>query len=259
MSDALTQQQAKDLARLRMKKYREAEGRMLLEGERLVADALQGGSRPELVVIEERRFDREEELRTACASHGVPVLRAGARLIQKITDTRNPQGIAAVIDLPGTDPTEALSAADSRLPLFALQGVSDPGNLGTVLRTTEWFGGGALLLSADGVEPFNPKVVRASMGSVLRLRIGVYSDASWLTEAARISGRALAATVAEGGSEPGELRGEALLAVLGSEAHGLPSHLYTQASRRVTIPGTGAESLNVATAHAILSYAWRAD
>lgn len=257
MSDALTQQQAKDLARLRMKKYREAEGRMLLEGERLIVDALQGGSRPELVIIEERRFDREEDLRRVCASRDVPVLRAGARLMQKITETRNPQGIAAVIGLPGTDPAEALAAADTRLPLFALQGVSDPGNLGTALRSTEWFGGAALLLSADSVEPFNPKVVRASMGSVLRLRIGVYRDVSWLEEAARISGRTLAATVAEGGSEPANLRGAALLAVLGSEAHGLPAELLAQASRRVTIPGSGMESLNVAIAHAILSYAWR--
>ena len=258
MSDALTQQQAKELARLRMKKYREEEGRMLLEGERLVADAVHGGGRPELVVIEERRFDAEEQLRADCASRAVPVLRAGARLMQKITDTRNPQGIAAVVGLPGTEPAEALAAADPALPLFALQGVSDPGNLGTVLRSTEWFGGASLLLSADSVEPFNPKVVRASMGSVLRLRIGVYRDVSWLTEAARISGRTLTATVAGGGSEPAELRGEALLAVLGSEAHGLPAELIAQISSRVTIPGSGAESLNVAIAHAVLSYAWRA-
>ncbi len=257
MNETLSQQQAKDIARLRIKKYREAEGRMLLEGERLVTDVLQGGSHPELVVIEDDRFDREEALRSLCASRGVPVLRAGARLMQKITDTRTPQGIAAVIGLPGTDPMEALEAADPGLPLFALHGVSDPGNLGTVLRTTEWFGGASLLLSADSVEPFNPKVVRASMGSVLRLHIGIYREESWLSKAARLSERTLAATVAQGGSEPGDLRGEMLLAILGSEAHGLPSELLAQPSRHVTIPGSGTESLNVAIAHAILSYAWR--
>ncbi|MBN1448248.1 MAG: RNA methyltransferase [Bacteroidetes bacterium] len=258
MQDALTQQQAKDIARLRLKKYREEEGRMVLEGERLVADILRGGPLPDLVILADSRFERADELLRLSTQRGVPVLRASARLMAKISDTRHPQGVAAVLALPSTRPQEALDIAAMDRPLFALHGIADPGNLGTMIRTTEWFGGSALLLSADSVDPFNPKVVRGSMGSSLRLRIGVYPDFDWLEGEARRAGRQLVATVAEGGDPPDVYAGNVgLLPVLGNEAHGLSADIRSRIPSTITIHGSTAESLNVAIAHAVLQYALR--
>jgi TrmH family RNA methyltransferase len=182
---------------------------------------------------------------------------APTKLFEKLTDTRNPQGIAAVAALPSTDADEALRFASREHPLIALHGIADPGNLGTIIRTTDWFGGNALLISEDSVDPFNPKVVRSSMGSLFRVRIGSFPSLEWLLEAARSSGRKLTVTTAAGGIPPSAVSDPgSLIVVLGSEAHGLPSSIFASADMHVTIPGGGTESLNLAVSHAILQYAW---
>jgi TrmH family RNA methyltransferase len=176
-------------------------------------------------------------------------------MCEKLSDTAHPQGVFAVLPLPRTDAAEAIAAAAKGFPLFALHGAADPGNLGTIMRTTEWFGGTSLLLSTDSVDPFNPKVLRSSMGSLFRLHLGRYPSLEWLIEAAAKNGRTLVATTAEEGIAPRAYPHFASsIILLGSEAHGLSQETLGTVSRRLTIPGNGAESLNLAMAHAVLAY-----
>ncbi|MDT8325431.1 MAG: RNA methyltransferase [Bacteroidota bacterium] len=257
MTEVLTQQQAKDFARLHDRKHRAVAGQLLLEGERLVEDALLSARQLRCLVVEGEKEQRYAHIIAAVRERGTPVLRASARNTVRLSDTPHPQGIFAVIDLPSTDPAAAIAAAPLGRPLFALHGIADPGNLGTIARSTEWFGGGALLVSEGSVDVFNSKVVRGSMGSLLRLHIGVYPDFDWLARAAVDAGRVLSATAMEGGRAPADFEhpGDSLV-LLGGEAHGLPAAVMERIPERISIPGGGAESLNIAIAHAVLSYAF---
>ncbi len=257
MMEPLTQQQAKDFGKLRLKKFRDEQQCMLLEGERLVTDALRSPAALRMVIVERGKEDRYAALLDSAEARGSELRIAAPKLFERMADTRSPQGIAAVAELPTLDPESALEQADDRLPLFALHGVTDPGNLGTIIRSTAWFGGNTLLLSADSVDPFSPKVVRGSMGAIFNVRIGQYPSAAWLIDAAERSNRRLAVTSAEGGTAPGEVaHSSSILAVLGNEAYGVPEELMEASGMRVTIPGGGTESLNLSISHAILQFSW---
>lgn len=254
----LTRQQAMELGKLRLKKHREEQGRFLLEGERLVGDALAAGVPPELVVVAAEREERYASLLAECEDAGVPVLTASGKLLDRITDTRQPQGVAAVASIPPSDPAAALAVVPAGVPVALFWGVADPGNFGTAIRTADWFGSRGLLHSAGSVDPFNPKTVRSSMGSLFRVRLGEVPDADTLFALADAAGRVPVATTAAGGvAADAWPRGESLLLVFGSEAHGLPEEMLARIPRRIRIPGGGAESLNLAVAHAVLMYALR--
>ena len=164
----LTQQQAKDLARLHRRRHREEEGMLLLEGERLIrdlfpADDAAGHStpahgrppRPVQLIVDQAKAERYAGIIERAAAAGVEVLLGSSRNTAKLTDTDHPQGIYALLPLPGTDAAEAVRRHAGAGPLFVLDGVSDPGNLGTIMRSTAWFGGRSLLLSSSSVDPFN--------------------------------------------------------------------------------------------------------
>ncbi len=256
MREPLTRLVATELGKLHLRKYREEQGRFVIEGERLVADALRSGARIRLAVVTRERIERSAAFVDSLDAAGIPVLEASEKLFGKIAATREPQGIAAVADLPVLDAREALRAMPPGRPAALLWGVSDPGNFGTMIRTTDWFGGGGLLYSAGSADPFSPKVVRATMGSLFRVRLGEVGSIDELRTLASESGRELVAAVAEGGTECGAWRpsGRELL-VFGSEAHGLPAELLDMIPRRIRIAGGGAESLNLAVAHGILMHA----
>ena len=130
-----------------MKKHRSEAGQLLLEGERLVEDALLSALPVRCCIVEGEKEDRYAHIVSAARDRAIPVLRASARMTAKLSDTPHPQGVFAVVAQPPTDAAAAIAAAPAGRPLFALHGISDPGNLGTIARSTEWFGGGALLLA----------------------------------------------------------------------------------------------------------------
>lgn len=258
MRTPLTRQQAVDLGKLRLKKYREEQGRFLLEGERLIADAVAARAAIERVVVSAEREDRYAPLLADLETAGVPVHTSSGKLLERMTDTRQPQGIAAVVPMPATDAAAAIAAVPAHIPVAAFWGVADPGNFGTAIRSADWFGSRAILYSAGSVDPFNPKTVRSSMGSLFRVALGEVGDPDALLALAEAAGRVpVATTAAEGVPADAWPRDESVLLLFGSEAHGLPDELLARVSRRIRIPGGGAESLNLAVAHAVLMYALR--
>ena len=204
---------------------------MVIEGPHLLAAALDAGIQP-IAVIGTQVALAKPEIRQLKVK--TPPTVVTAPVFAAIADAETAPGIAAEIALPDLK---------REGPTVFLEGVQDPGNVGAIIRSAHALAGGTVVLGPDCADPFSPKAVRASMGSVFGVplvRAGVEK-----TPAPRL------ALVAHGGG-PLDGGGAATLC-LGSEREGLPPEVLEQCERRMTIPlrEDGAESLNVAAAAAI--------
>ena len=197
-----------------------------------------------------------EEARTA----GIPVYAVSEQNLATMSDTVTPQGIVAVARFVDVGLDEALHRPDKDVSLVVICAeIRDPGNAGTVIRCADAFGADAVILSSDSVEAYNPKVVRASVGSLFHLPIVTGVDLATAIEACRTAGLQVLATDGEAGNDLTDL-GDDLAKptawVMGNEAWGLPSESLALADASVAVPIYGhAESLNLATAAAICLYA----
>lgn len=256
-SQRITERLLSQASSLKHKKYRDIEGLFLLEGDRLVQDALKHRASISHVIVCEGKENRYAALIDEIREHGVPVYDASERQFGRVTDTRQPQGIAAVASLPTAAHEEAAVGVADGIPIVALHAIADPGNLGTIIRAMDWFGAPLLLLSAGSVDPWSPKVVRSAMGSIFRVSVLNYETEEHLLRIARTADRRILAAVTEAGIPLPDLSlPNRPLLLFGSEAHGLPQALADAATVRATIPGSGnAESLNLAMSAAIMLYA----
>ncbi|WP_425465145.1 TrmH family RNA methyltransferase [Nocardioides humi] len=182
-----------------------------------------------------------------------PVTLVDDRAMSGLSDSVHPAGLVAVCRFLEGELPPAL-----RL-LSICADVRDPGNAGTVIRTSDAAGAGAVLLAGDSVDPYNPKTVRATVGSLFHLPVLLERDPAAAVRAAREAG--LTVLAADGGGEVDLFAADELLArptawLFGNEAWGLPAELAALADHRVRIPILGvAESLNLATAAAVCLYA----
>ena len=222
-------------ALLNMKKDR---GVMLLEGRRLVDDALSRGCIPRSIAVA-TSFLGGHRLSVK------PEAILSDPLFADISETETPQGILGFFDVPWSDGEEIMG--QDRVVI--LDGLQDPGNVGTIVRTAEAFGFTGMLIMPTTASPFSAKAVRASMGSCLGIRIA-RGD---VLDVKRLPHRILA-MAAGGGTKlsPGLFRGKTAIC-LGQEAAGVSSDILAIAHETVSIPMTGkAESLNVAVAAGIV-------
>ena len=239
-----------DIKKLSQKKYREQFGHFLVEGEHLAlelqraADANPALLNSALYVTEAFLQKQGGEWRSPFATHIV-----SERQLAQLADTKTPQGIVAVVPVAAlANPAGAAAAARA----IYLHEVQDPGNLGTILRTLAWFGGFRCLLSPGSVDPFNPKVVRASMGAIFRVPLELDIDATALrSRFARI-----AALDMQGEALPSNTFADFDCYLFGNEARGVPRPLLTSLQAHpFTIAGSGAiESLNLASVVNICVY-----
>ena len=231
-----------DIKKLHQKKFREELGAFLIEGEHLVQELEKAAAHDErLRGAEIYRTHEYGHVRSSLPTHVI-----NARHMAQISETRSPQGIAAVVPLFGA---RAPRAGERAVYLFEIQ---DPGNLGTILRTLAWFGGFRCLLSPDSVEPFNAKGVRASMGAIFHVPIEIDVPGDSLRE--RFP--RIACLDMKGAAVSTPEFAESDCYVFGNEARGLPRAVIDGLhARPFTIAGTGAiESLNVAAAVNIALY-----
>lgn len=229
----------KDLRRLARPRKRES--RFLLEGKKLVEDAITSGIELEVVVVSSAAdgsiWPRE-------IPRGTTVVELAARLFARVSSLASPEGILAVASRP----------ASSTLPRTGIvavaAGVRDPGNLGAIARVVEASGAAGLVVLEGSADPFSPKAARGSMGSVLRIPVIDAADASVLGTF-RVAG-----LVPRGGVDFREADYRSPCAVvLGGESTGVHGALQSQCDFLVSIPMKGAvESLNVATAAALVLY-----
>ncbi len=249
----LTQQRRKDLARLRRRRDRERLGQALVEGVRSVEAAVLAGARlVDVLVTPQARLDRR--VAALLEKVEVPVYEVEESELAALSDVEHAQGVLAVAHAPVHD---HVGAARS---VLALDGVQDPGNVGTLLRTAAWFGIEAVAIGAGTVDPYNPKAVRAAMGGLWDVRIVQTGSLPAMLSDLRARGFALyGADLAGTDARRWQPRHPSAL-VLGSEGHGLSPEVAALLDEAITIGGAatrrGAESLNVAVAAGVLMHEW---
>jgi len=193
---------------------------------------------------------------------GVDVTLVDDRALASLSDAVNPAGVVAVCRFLDVIPDKLIFTRDraDEIPLLAIcADIRDPGNAGTVIRTADAAGATGVILAGDSVDAYNPKTVRASVGSLFHLPLAVHRDPLAAVRECQEAG--LTVLAADGGGEVDLDDADELLSaptawLFGNEAWGLPAELADLADHRVRIPIHGrAESLNLATAAALCLYA----
>ena len=238
-------------ALLRDASARRDEGAFVLEGPRIVADALSRGVALEAVYLGSGARRSFADLIAHLEAASVPTRDLKEGVLEKIGTTRTPQPVLGVAPLPVEPALDALAPG----LVVVCVGVADPGNLGTIVRSAEAAGATAVIVT-DGVDPWNPKVVRGSAGAVLGVPVVIVGDV--VVALASLAARGWRSVGAEATATlhytDADLGGPIAL-VLGSEAHGLPADVTAVLDAVVQIPMAGAtESLNVAVAASILMF-----
>lgn len=243
--------------RLVERKQRRQQGRFLVEGVKLLELALQAGARPrEAFVCHEQLVPAAAPLLARLQVARAELLPVSSGVMQALAEREAAEGLVATFDLWET------SLDDLRLPgndlVLVLDRLQDPGNLGTLIRTADAVGASGMVLIEPCVDPFDPKVVRGSMGSLFHLPLVRSGDVDGLCVALRARGLRIVAADAHQGVDWGQglWQGSVALA-LGNEARGLSPDvaLHIDAWARLPIAGQ-AESLNVAVAGGVLMYTW---
>lgn len=239
------------LARARV---RREEGTYLAEGVRLVGDALATGQEARIVLVDRARLDGTtagRALLDALPGWAADLYEVDERVLAAAAQTETPAGVLAVLALPRPGPP-ATHAADPFGVL--LDGVADPGNAGTILRTAAAAGVDFAVTLPGSVDLFSPKVVRAGMGAHFVLPL--YQHLRWEEIARDLPGRPLIVTDAAEGEDLFSFRWpQRASLVVGSEAHGISPGAEAGVAARIHIPmRPGVESLNVGTAASIIIY-----
>lgn len=233
-----------------------AQGVLLLEGERLVEEALRQGLRPELILLASEKAGasgRAEELSSA----GHPVRLASGELLARCGTLATSPGVLALVPAPPPLDLATLLGGGCELVVVAA-GIQDPGNLGALARTAEAAGSDALVVVPGGCNPWNPKALRGSMGSLLRLPVAMAAEreAFRALSAARFR-QLLAATRGGADAEQLDWSGRVALWLTGESGRLELDEAYA-ALEPVSIPlQGGVESLNVTAAAAVLLFAAR--
>lgn len=220
----------------------------MIDGPVLVAEAMDA---PVRIITCYAEPDAPESVVSAARERGIDVQAVAPGALAKVTSPVTPQSLAALAEIP---PAAVLTELTGLV--LVLVGVADPGNAGTLFRVAEAAGATAVVSCADAVDVWNPKCVRASAGSILRVP---HVDGGGLEACCAGLGEASMSLVAcdlAGSCAPDEtdLRGNVAL-LLGNEAHGLAAHAIAAADRVVTIPMAGrVESLNVAMTGTVLAF-----
>ena len=247
----------KSLSSLKTTKGRREEGMFIAEGVKLAEEAASAAKTGRLsvkyVLLLENEARRNLRLSAAAATlsdMGAECIFLSDPAFDKITTENSPQGIITVCALPNSQPA-GISENDR---VLILDGVQDPGNLGTVMRSAAALGWDRVILS-DTADPYSPKVLRASMGAVLRLEVDIVDDIVTMASELKKQGRRIVKADIGDGCVPingGVLRSSDCL-VIGNEGHGISAALDAVCDLGVTIPmHSGVESLNASAAAAIM-------
>ncbi len=237
---------------LRDRKGRKAQRAFLVEGDKMVREALASDFRVQALILRE---DRQREDFHVPA--GMPVYVLPDRVFASLSDTRTPQGTAAVVSAPeqapgGFVPRETVLGDR----LLALDGVQDPGNVGTILRTADAAGLDGVLLGPTCADVFSPKVLRSTMGSIFRMKLSFPEDLAAALSALGREGYSILSSQLDGTPFYDRQQVSARwVLIIGNEGNGISPAVRAAATHRLRLPMRGgAESLNAAVAAGIMMY-----
>ena len=227
-------------------KARRENGIFVLEGKRICDDAYVCGIRFDKLIISQTAFEKYSECIEIFSENSDEVYKISDSLFKKISDTTSPQGIIALAKMP-----EKSLKIDKNGRYIALENINDPSNLGAISRTAEALGVSGIIISSDSCDPYSPKSLRASMGTLLRMPLIVLDD---FTDTFKTLGLKSYACVVEGCATPiTDVKfTDGCVVMIGNEANGLSQKAKEIADNKITIPMCGkAESLNASVAGAI--------
>lgn len=238
------------ISSLSKKKYRDQNGLFVAEGPKLVNDLLEAGMQPEVIISADTSQLRDSRHETVTEI-------VDQNELEKISFLKTPQNILGVFKKP--TPQFKFGQHYNRLSL-CLDGIQDPGNMGTIIRLADWFGISTVVCSEDTADVFNPKVVQASMGALARVEV-VYTDLpEFCKQTIQQFNMNVFGTFMKGENIYSLNTPSSGLIVMGNEGRGIRRETEKFVTRKITIPSfskSGMESLNVGIAAAIVCSEFR--
>lgn len=236
-----------EIRSLHQSKYRNQTGTFIAEGEKVVNELLQSGFSVKLIA------GLPGYLATMKPKSNISeIYEINYDDLLRISLLSAPNAVLAVAKMPITP---ELDFSHLTGPVLMLDGVRDPGNLGTIIRTADWFGVQAIFCSADCVDCFNPKVVQSAMGSLFRIPVKYGLLTEFISDSKTKGNYFVAGASLEGFEVAPKTLGAKTALVIGSESHGLSNEVVRILDYKITIPrskGSRAESLNAAVACGVL-------
>ncbi len=238
----LSNQKAKYIKSLQIKKYRTKHSRFLVEGAKNVQELLRSDFKVELILASDS-FTKENQ--SVLSSLAAEIIAEKPDRISSVGNYKTNDAALAVVEMPEQGPL-----AIGNEIIIALDDVRDPGNLGTIIRTADWFGIKTIVASKETADFYNSKVIQASMGSFLRVKVHYEDLDHFFSDHPNLP---VAAAVLDG-TPVSAMKAEIPMALLmGNESNGVNLNLMKHVDQRITIPKYGnAESLNVAMSTAII-------
>ena len=234
----ITKNTIKQVASLRQQKFRKELGLFVVEGRKMVEELLCSHFTVKALYATEDCLDLFPQAKTVTEVQ-----------MAQMSGQDTPPGILAIVSIPKTQ-----QLSSSPRFILALDGIANPGNMGTIIRTAEWFGIRDIVCSPDCVEVWNPKVIQATMGSIFRANIVEADLTQFLSEQQR-QGKAVYGALLEGKNLFEMKDCKDGIIVIGSESHGIRKEVLPHITCPITIPRVGAsqtESLNASVAAAII-------
>ena len=242
----------KNIRKLKEKKYRDLENAYIVEGIKMVKEAIEEkASIRQIIICDdcEKTDSIPKELMYEIAKYDC--LYVTSKIFKYISEVQTPQGVLAVVEKNNRD--EDINYNEDII--VALDDIQDPGNLGTILRTVDSVGLTQILVSKGTADPYNPKVVRSSMGAIYRVKVIECEDLlETLKEVKRNKFKILVSSLKESNSIYNVKYNKKVL-VIGNEANGVEEKIMNIADEKIKIPMLGkTESLNAAVATGIILY-----
>jgi TrmH family RNA methyltransferase len=241
----LSKTQVKYIQSLHHKKFREEYGQFIVEGYKMADEAI-ALSPADIINI----YAYNDWISSSNSIHkdlAQKIVEVSAQEMEKISAQHTPSGVLVLLHKPSVSQPPGWEGLT-----LVLDGIQDPGNLGTIIRTADWFGVKHIVCGTGTADCYNPKVIQSSMGSIFRVRL-FYEDLNSFFDQNRTI--PIAATSLEGEPlQPGE-KWEKLFLVIGNESQGVQQEIVNKAQRKILIPRSGhGESLNAAVATGIVLY-----
>ncbi len=238
----ITRAEILDIKSLATKQGREELGAFIAEGEKLVGEIRNSSLRIRRILQTKPIFDEGEVIST--------------KEMERISQLKTANSVLAVVELPHHS---LAKVKPEKSLVLALDRVQNPGNLGTIIRLADWFGISDIVCSEDTADCFNPKVVQATMGAILRVRVHYTNLSQWLTNQKNTK---IYGTFLEGENIYSAELSKAGVIVMGNEGQGISAEVAERVSHKLLIPPypadrCGSESLNVAVATAVICSEFR--
>lgn len=239
---SIQNEQVKNWRKLHTKKHRNQMQCFLIEGFHLIEEAIKSGFKVETIIV-------AEQIDLLDTWQGVPIVHVTDEVLLSVSQTKTPQGVIAVVQM------KSLEKRTSG-PVLLLDGLQDPGNVGTIIRTADAMGASEVLIGKGTVDIYNDKVIRSTQGSIFHIRLEQVEIKSAIAGLKEAGYTVWASSLQEASALPEvEFTGENAL-IVGNEGAGIDEEVLNLADKTVKIPIYGdAESLNVSVATGIMLYA----